>query len=598
MASPGNDNIGGLVTFSIKVGGNPISDIFQVYSIEVEKMINRIPVARITVIDGEASTGNFAASSSSVFVPGAEISVEAGYDSKTSIVFKGIITQQSIRINDFIGSALELECRDKAVKMTVGRKSLSFSKQKDSDIISSIIGKYSLAASVSETNTTWPEQIQYYVSDWDFIISRAEANGMIVNASDGKVTVAPPDINTKSVLTIKYGDNLFEFNGDLNSITQITSAKACAWDYKSQGLISGQVSSPVAGPGNLSSKNLASVVDLPEYNLQTTASLEKADLENWCKAQLVKSAYSKIRAEVKTYGNTLVVPANYITLNGIGERFNGDHFVSGVTHTLRDGNWFTELSLGLSPVWFTEDIDVIAPPAAGLLPGAQGLFQGTVKKTFDDPESQYRILVDIPMIDSNGEGVWARLSNFYSTSGAGAFFLPEVGDEVILGFLSDDPRYPIILGSLYSSSKISPFKGLDPNEKNKLKAIVSKSGIYIQFDDEDKVLTVTTPEKNIMVYSDKDKKISIDDQNGNSFLMSESGITMKSPKDINIEADQKINIKGTQGIAIQSSGGDVQVNGVNIKEDANMQFSAQGGTTAQVSSGAELTLKSGMIMIN
>jgi uncharacterized protein (DUF2345 family) len=80
--------------------------------------------------------------------------------------------------------------------------------------------------------------------------------------------------------------------------------------------------------------------------------------------------------------------------------------------------------------------------------------------------------------------------------------------------------------------------------------------------------------------------------------MSESGITIKSPKTINIEADQNINIKGTQGITIQSSGGDVQTSGMNIKENADMQFTVQGGQMAKINSGIELTLQSAMIMIN
>ena len=594
------DKIGGVVTFAVKVAGTAIPGELSVYSIFIEQRVNRVPVARIVLLDGSASSGTFEASSSSVFAPGAVLTVEAGYDSTNTLLFKGIITQQSIRINEIIGSSLEVECRDAAVKMTVGRKSLSFSQKKDSDIISALIGNYSgLSSSITATATQWPQQVQYYATDWDFMLARAEVNGMIVTAVNGKITVAAPDANTTSVLSVAYGDGIYEFNADLNAVTQLSAVKAAAWDYKNQVINTGQASNNVPGPGNLSSKKLADdVVGLANYMLQTPAAVEDADLTNWCKAQLIKSEYSKIRGEIKMDGNSAALPGTYITLAGLGDRFNGDHFISGVVHNLTDGNWFTEVSIGLSPVWFTEEPDVVAPPASGLLPGVQGLFQGTVKKMYADPDTQYRILVDVPLFDPNGEGLWARLSNFYSTSGAGAFFLPEVGDEVVLGFLNEDPRYPVILGSLYSSSKIKPFNGLDPNEKNQMKAIVSKSGIYIQFDDVDKILTITTPAKNIMVFSDKDKQISINDQNGNSLVMSESGITIKSPKDINIEAQQNINIKGTQGVNIQSSAGDVQVSGLNIKENANVQYSAQGGTTAQVSSGAELTLKSAMIMIN
>ena len=118
---------GGLVTFDIKTNGSAIPDTMDIQSVEVEKGINRIPIAKIVVIDGTPSTETFEASSSSTFVPGNTITIEAGYDSKNEVIFKGIITKQSIRIHGAEGSVLIVECRDEAVKMIVGRKSLTYS---------------------------------------------------------------------------------------------------------------------------------------------------------------------------------------------------------------------------------------------------------------------------------------------------------------------------------------------------------------------------------------------------------------------------------------------------------------------------------------
>ncbi|WP_046755875.1 type VI secretion system tip protein VgrG [Kordia jejudonensis] len=590
---------GGLVTFTIKSEGSAIPDTMDVQSIHVEKGVNRISTATIVIIDGSPATETFEASSSSTFVPGNKIIIEAGYDTKNESIFEGIVTKQSIRIHGAEGSVLIVECRDEAVKMVVGRKSVTYAKKKDSDIMSTIIGNYSgLSATVTATTTEWPEQVQYYTTDWDFLLARAETNGMIVTALNGKVSVLKPDDDTSSVINITYGDNLLEFNASLDAVTQLGSAKATSWDFTQQKTASGEASSSYAGPGNLSSKKLSEVVGLSDYELQSTAPIQSADLTNWSKAALVKSAYSKIQGDVKFQGSNLVDPAKYITLAGLGDRFNGDHIISNVHHVIAHGNWTTEVSVGLSPIWFTEEPDVMAPPASGLLPGAQGLFNATVKKMYEDPDNQYRILVDIPLFDPSGEGLWARLTNFYSTSGAGTFFMPEVGDEVVVGFLNEDPRYPIILGSMYSSSKNKPFDGLDPNEKNTIKAFVSKSGINIQFDDENKVLTLETPSKNTAIFSDDDKSITIKDQNSNSIVMSDSGITIKSPKDITIEATQNLNLKGTQGVNIESSGGDVQIKGLNIKETAQMEYSANGSMTASLQGGAQTTIKGAMVMIN
>ena len=595
-----NTNIeSSLVTLNIKVEGKAIPDILDVKAVEVQKGVNRISTAKIIIIDGNPSTGEFEASSSADFVPGNEITIEAGYDSDNKLLFKGIITKQNIKVHRSEGALLEVECRDSAIKMVVGRKSMTFAKKKDSDIIKSIIGTYSgLSANVTATSTQWPEQVQYYASDWDFILSRAEANGMVVTTLNGQVAVFPPDKDTKPVLEIEYGNNLLEFNADLNSINQLGSVQGSSWDFKKQKVIDSKSNSSLKGPGNLTTKQLSEVVGLKEYELQTTAPLSKTDLTNWTKAELVKSEYAKIQGEVKFQGSNLVEPGKYITLDGLGDRFNGDHFISGLTHSISDGNWVTEVSVGLSTVWFTEESDVMAPAASGLLPGVQGLFNGTIKKMYEDPDNQFRVLVDVPLFDAKGKGIWARLANFYSTSNAGAFFLPEVGDEVVVGFLNEDPRYPVILGSLYSSSKNKPFKGLTPDKKNSKKAIVSKTGIFIEFDDENKIFTINTPSKNQAIFSDKDKKITIKDQNGNSAEMSSSGIIIKSPKNITVQASQKLILKGNTGVDIQSSGGDVNIKGLNINNSANVKFSANGGAQAELKGGAQTTIKGAMVMIN
>lgn len=588
---------GGLVSSTIKVKGSAIPGIYQVYSILVEKSVNRIGRAVIVILDGDAAQESFPASASDVFVPGNKISIEAGYDAKTKLIFSGIVTKQSLRVDDDIGSALEVECKDEAVKMTIGRKSASFTNKTDSAVIESIISSYGLLSEVDSTEATLPLLQQYYTSDWDFMLTRAEVNSLLVKTLNGKVSVFSPIEKTDSVLSITYGDNLYRFNADLDSLTQLGEVKASAWDFKTQELISSEESTSLAGAGNLSSHTLSKVVGLSDFQLQTSAALDRSNLTNWAKAQILKSELSKIVGDVEFQGSSLVEPSSYITLKGLGARFDGKHFVSSVTHDISAGNWFTTAGIGLSANWFIQEPDVVAPLAAGLLPGVQGLYNATVKKLYEDPDSEFRILIDLPLFDPHGEGVWARLTNFYSTDGAGAFFLPEVGDEVMVGFLNSDPRYPVILGSLYSS-KVKPFSELSPEEGNPLKAIVSKSQLRVVFDDKNKVLTLITPGKNQMIFDDKKGQISIKDQNDNSIVMSSDGITIKSPKEIKIEADQNIKISGDTGIKVTASEGDIETSGANIKETADTEYSAEAGETISIEASAKISINAAMVAIN
>lgn len=599
MNTSDTSNTGGTATFIIKVNGSALPEQLSVYSLQIQNSVNRIPSAKIVLMDGAAMTGKFEASSSAAFVPGATISIEAGYDTQNEVIFEGIITSQSLKIGTGLGAALEIECRDRAISMIVGRKSRTYHNKKDSEIITDIIKNYTgLSADTEATTTVWPEQVQYYATDWDYILTRAEANGFIVTAVNGKISLHTPNAASTSVFTVTYGTNLLDFNAKLNAVTQVANVTSKSWDYKNQTVIQSEAVPTILGAGALTTLKLAEVIGLDTYQQQTTAPLDAAELSNWSKAQISKSEYSKIQGTATIQGTSAINPGKYVAFTGLGAMFNGTYLIGGVTHNFADGNWTTALTLGLSPNWFSETTDVTAPPASGLIPAARGLFNGIVTKISEDPESQYRILVAVPLFDENESGIWARLSNFYATHGAGAFFLPEVGDEVILGFLNEDPRYPIILGSLYSGTKNTPATGLVPNENNSIKAIVSKSGIAVTFDDENKIWSVRTPNQNTITMSERDKQIAIKDQNENSIVLSASGIDISSAKSITISASETVSIKGTLGINMQSSAGDVTTTGLNIKESAAMQYKAQGAMTAEVSGGAQLTLKGAMVQIN
>lgn len=581
-----------IATFVIKVNGNLLPDDMNVLSVQVTKQVNGIAKAIITIPDGSVDTGTFDASSSNTFVPGNLITIEAGYDTKNSLLFSGMITGQNLTINQQIGSALLVECHDMCIKMTVAQNSKTYFNTSDSAIIEAIVQNYSgISATVTSTGLMIQQQIQASTTDWDFIQSLAAANGMVTTAVNNRLTVALPDANTTAVATIGYGDGLLEFNADLNAINQLAAVEMSSWDYPAQALQSTVEPNTYQGPGNISSVKLSEVVGLSEYPLETTAMLSAEQRSVAAKAELTKANYAKITGKATILGTSLVEPACFIELKGLGDRFNGNHFVSGVEHLLIDGTWTSKVAIGLTPGRKTK-------PQVDSLPGIKGLYNATVKQLNNDPNHQFSILVTVPVLDPSGTGIWARISQFYASNNAGAFFLPEVGDEVIVGFLNDDSGSPVILGSVYSNPQHQPYSSLQPQEKNPLKAIVSKSGIALTFDDENKILSLETPSKNTIVLSDQDKMLTVQDQNGNVFSLSDSGISMKSPKNISIQSGQTLSLEGVQGIQLKSSGGDLSLLGMNIQQTAEGRYSAEGATEMELQSGTEMRLSSAMIYIN
>ncbi|MFZ5964787.1 type VI secretion system tip protein VgrG [Thalassococcus sp. BH17M4-6] len=583
-----------LVTYELLIGGKAAPDATIVKHIDVDLALNRLPRARVAIDDGSPAAEDFPQSASSVFVPGQEIEIKLGYHSKNASVFKGVILGQTIRMDAEGGTELVLNCGDKAAKLALARVSAQFHDAKDSDVMAKIITDAGLTSDVAATSAKVAQQVQSASSAWDFILSRAEANGMVVNVAGGKVSIAKPSMDSPT-LRAEFGDTIATLNLELDATQQLSAVTADAWAPKDQKKLEAAASEPsVNKQGNLSGKTLSDVLGV-SLALQTDAALDQDALRQWADAQMLKSRLARIRGEVGFQGNAGVKPGTLLDLAGLGARFNGAGYVSGVRHTLEAGDWETEATLGLHRDWFADSHrDVTAASAAALKPGVEGLQIAKVLKTHEDPGKEFRIQVNMPLQKDGAEGVWVRLAAPYASEKCGVEFLPEVGDEVVLGFLGGDPDAGVVLGALHSSARPPP---ITPVEKNSVKAVVTKSQIKMSFDDDKKSFQVETPGGQVVTLSDEGKSITLKDSTGNSVELSESGIKMSSPKDVSITATGKVSIKGTGGVTVESPA-DVGIKGLNATLNGDVAAKVKGGASAELSAGAEAKVQAAMVMIN
>lgn len=593
-SSPAID--GGVVRLSLFSEGTAIPGTVQILSVSVRKTINKIPVAEIVVLDGDMPQKDFPVSNAAYFKPGGAIKINAGYGSEEETIFEGVVVKHGIKITGDNYSRLIVECRDKAVAMTIGRKNANYVDSKDSDIITKLIGNCSgLTADAGATTTQYKELVQYYCTDWDFMLSRAEVNGLLVIVDDAKVSVKPPATDGTPQLKVTYGNDLLEFHANIDARTQFSKVQGVSWDVKNQAIVQQQAAPKTLNEqGDLTSSTLAKVIGLDVFRLQTPAPLESAALKSWADAQQIKSGLARVQGRMRFQGSAKAKAGELIELEGVGNRFNGKVFVSSVHHVVSDGNWVTEVEFGMPHNWFADNRDLAVPPASGLLPGIEGLHVGVVKKLDADPEGQYKVQVSIPVLQAETDGVWARLMQFYASDGIGAFFVPEIGDEVVLGYFNNDPSNPVILGSLYSSKRKPPYELTADNFK---KAIVTKSKLKLEFDDDKKIVTIITPGKNQIVISDDGKSILLKDQTNNQIKLSEDGILLDSPKDITISAKGKISISAVGNVAVDSKA-DFEAGATNITHTAKAGFTAKGNASAEISASGQTTVKGSMVMIN
>lgn len=575
-------------TFKLLSDGKDITNTYDVLSWVVDRVVNRVPTARVVLRDGSAAEETFSASQGDDLIPGKKLDIAVGHDGNDRSIFKGLIIKQSLKVGVDGNSTLTLDCKDATVKLTIGRHSRYFIESTDSDAIETILGQYSgISKDIGSTRVKHPEIIQYYATDWDFILSRAEMNGQILLVDSDKLKTKAPTNSGSPLITLTYGANLLEFEAEMDARSQYQAVKAKAWSYTDQALIEAEGAEPsVNAQGNLSGQDLAQVIGLSTWELCHGGLVQDQELKAWADAQMLKSRLSKIQGRVKTKGYADAKPDSLIQLAGMGNRFNGLAYVSGIRHEMREGAWDTHMQLGLAPHWFYKEADIVERPASGLLPGVNGLQIGVVVQLQDDPTGEDRILVKSPTIDPQADGSWARVATLDAGNKRGSFFRPEIGDEVVLGFLNDDPRDPIVLGMLNSSAKPAPLTASDDNHQ---KGFFTRSEMKVIFDDDKKVISLETPGGNKVTISDNAKGITLEDQNGNTLTLNDSGIVMKSPKDITLEATGKLTLKATQ---------DASLEGLNVSAKAKAQFKAEGSAGAEVSTSAIAVLKGSLVKIN
>jgi uncharacterized protein involved in type VI secretion and phage assembly len=175
-----------------------------------------------------------------------------------------------------------------------------------------------------------------------------------------------------------------------------------------------------------------------------------------------------------------------------------------------------------------------------------------------DTEKLGRVKVKIPRLSGEDESNWARVISFMAGKERGAFFLPEIDDEVLVAFEYGDINMPYVIGSLWNGKDVPPENNSDG--KNNIRVIRSRSGHVITLDDSDgseQIKIMDKTQKNMIIIDAKNNKISI---------KSDKDIELSAPNGkVTIEA-MDIETKSTASTKIEATSVDVKASGnLNIK---------------------------------
>ncbi len=156
-----------------------------------------------------------------------------------------------------------------------------------------------------------------------------------------------------------------------------------------------------------------------------------------------------------------------------------------------------------------------------------------------DPDQQGRVKIKLPWSpdpDGGGYETWARLTVLMAGASRGTWFIPDVGDEVLVVFEGGDARRPYVVGALWNGSD-SPPETMDGSGNNYVKSLVSRNDIRITLDDSDgrEKLTLKTPQQSITI-DDGGRSIEIKDANGNTIKLDSAGVKITAAAKFSVEA--------------------------------------------------------------
>lgn len=217
---------------------------------------------------------------------------------------------------------------------------------------------------------------------------------------------------------------------------------------------------------------------------------------------------------------------------------------------------------------------------------SQGKIDGVVLAEVtnnNDPENLGRVKLKLLIRECTNETDWARVATFMAGGARGGYYIPEVGDEVLVAFHQGCIREPYVIGCLWNKKDKPPEN--NENGKNDIKKIKTRSGHELIFNDE-------KGKEKIILKSKSGHEIMLDDQKGELQInnsKNKCNVKMDNNGNLDINADSKINLKSKSCSVLVDS----MSNKIEIKSSAQIKLK---GAKVDIESDGMLSLKSNGVL--
>ena len=412
------------------------------------------------------------------------IMLTAGYyRTPGELEFNGFVTNVKLSKHENSLMQLVIQGYSPTKFMDDGPHNQSWKEKTLEDVVGAVTAKYDVQVATDLSHTEpIPYINQYKESSWHFLRRKMSTYGQWCYYDGEQLVLGTPPAGEEIHLT--FGKEMTAL--DLSADIVPADFKVMGYNYVDDAHFDTEGSaSSVSGfdeLGNMAMSAAAEAFKNKPNTIEPYYSTDKSVLEIHAKrrasgqgAKFV-NLYGQSSHLGLRVGQVIIVKAeDFTTSDGAGPADYGSFRIVHLTHGV-DGlgnysNNFQAIPAGLeTPPSQDEDI---TPPQAQTQPGE-------VLEN-DDPDGLGRVQVQLPWQKEEGESTpWIRVSTIAAGGGHGNYFVPEIGDAVLVGFTWNNPDRPIVVGSLYNST--TKHEGAhDPD--NNTKIIKTKSGNRVTFSD-------------------------------------------------------------------------------------------------------------------
>ncbi len=456
----------------VKVAGAPLPAAWQRALVELRVDLGLRAVGTVTL---RFADPGYALAAQSIFGAGSEVTVSVvGAGALATADVTGVAIEQ----REGMPPELTVTAHDAAHRLTSASSVRSFQAMNSSDVFRKVTSLAGLKARIAASSDVHEHLLQAG-TDLDFLNDLADRLGWDW-AVDGDLFVAGPP-GTGAAVRCELGSDLREFSVRASG-RHPQSVQVTGWSRERKTGLRSTVEK--VGPTAVASTSQlveAFVRTAAPLRARPTVAARSVASENEAKSMARAARDRLVSAAVLARGRGPVDrrlrPGVRLTVANAGPA-SGTYHVTQVEHIYRRTGFETRFVAGdRAPTTLVDTIGQSRGEATG---SYQGLMVGIVTNNLD-PEKQGRVRVRFPNLSSDEESSWARLAVVGGGAGRGMVSVPEVNDEVLVGFEGGDLRFPVVLGGLFGGKDKAPEYAAGAGVAHR--RITSRTGDFIELGD-------------------------------------------------------------------------------------------------------------------